>query len=356
MRLIRAGDTGERVRDVQQRLAALKYPIPSDERGGTFGDGTRSAVMGFQQTRGLLVDGIVGDDTWRELVEASWSLGDRVLYLRAPNLRGDDVRDLQDRLGTLGFNVGRVDGIFGPATQTSVREFQRNYGIDDDGIVADTTIRAIKGLPQLSGNTPSGALREREALRRRPRSLAGLRIALDPGHGPEAPGNVGPAGVREDEWCYRLAHRLDAAFAAAGAHVFLTRAEDATPTERERARLANALEADVFLSLHLGGGPASARGAAAFYFGHERFHSAAGLALAEMLLEQICGLGLIDARTHTKTFPVLRETRMPAVVLEPGYVTNPDEESLLAGEDFQAALAIAILESLARFVRAPAAP
>ncbi|MFA5890603.1 MAG: peptidoglycan-binding protein [Actinomycetota bacterium] len=354
MRLIRSGDTGERVRDVQQRLAALKYTIPSDERGGTFGEGTHAAVRAFQQARGLLVDGIVGDDSWRELVEASRHLGDRVLYLRAPNLRGDDVRELQDRLATLGFDVGRIDGIFGLGTQKAVREFQSNYGIPDDGIVADATIRALKGLPQLSGDTPSGALRERETLRRQPRSLAGLRVALDPGHGPDDPGNIGSAGLREDIWCFGLAHQLDAALSAAGAHVFLTRGESASPAERERARLANALEADVYLSLHLGGGPSSARGAAAFYFGHERFHSAAGLQLAELLLEHVCALGIIDARTHAKTFPVLRETRMPAVVLEPGYATNSDEESLLADAEFQANLTVAIVEALARFARAPA--
>ena len=108
MEIIRLGDRGDAVLDVQRRLGALGYSFPPDERSGVFGPATDQAVRAFQQKRGLLVDGLVGVDTWRELVEASWRLGDRVLYLRAPHVRGDDVRDLQDRLATLGFDVGRV--------------------------------------------------------------------------------------------------------------------------------------------------------------------------------------------------------------------------------------------------------
>jgi len=76
--------------------------------------------------------------------------------------------------------------------------------------------------------------------------------------------------------------------------------------------------------------------------------------VANLLLEQVCALGLIDGRTHAKTFPVLRETRMPAVVLESGYITNPDEERLLADPHFQQQLAGAIAEGLRRFAREPA--
>ena len=51
--------------------------------------------------------------TWTALVEAGWTLGDRLLMITAPNLRGEDVAELQRILARLGFNCGRVDGIFG---------------------------------------------------------------------------------------------------------------------------------------------------------------------------------------------------------------------------------------------------
>jgi N-acetylmuramoyl-L-alanine amidase len=354
MRVIREGDRGQSVSDVQRRLAAAGHA--ADESPGIFGPATSRAVRAFQQARGLLVDGIVGEDTWRALVEASWKLGDRVLYLSAPHLRGDDVRDLQDRLATLGFNTGRTDGIFGPSTEGAVREFQRNYGIPPDGIVAVHTVRALTGLPRMAaGDLPIGVLREREALRRRmPASLAGLRIVLDPGHGHTDRGFTGPSGAHEDELCLSIAGRLEATLTAAGAQVFMTRRPEDDPDAAERAVLANTLDADVFLAIHLGGAEPSAGGAAAFYFGHERFRSEAGMRLAELLLEEVCALGFIDGRAHAKTYPILRETRMPAVVLEPGHITNAEEERLLVDPAFQQRLADAIADALARFVREPA--
>ena len=72
----------------------------------------------FQEHRGLRSDGVCGPQTWSALVEAGRVLGDRLLYYRNPMLRGDDVATLQRQLGALGFDAGRVDGIFGSAPTT----------------------------------------------------------------------------------------------------------------------------------------------------------------------------------------------------------------------------------------------
>lgn len=356
MRVIREGDRGRQVADVQRRLASLGHPTADKELTGVFGPETKTRVMAFQQERGLSVDGVVGDETWRQLVEASWRLGDRVLYLAAPHLRGDDVRDLQDRLATLGFNSGRTDGIFGPQTETAVRDFQRNYGLPPDGIIAAQSVRALTGLPRMASDLPIGVLREREALRRRTATgIAGLRVVVDPGHGGDDQGSIGPAGAREADVCFAIATALEAALTASGTQVFLTRRHGDGPSDAQRATLANTLEADLFVAIHSGGAEPSARGASAYYFGHERFHSEIGMRVAELLLEHVCSLGFIDGRAHAKTFPVLRETRMPAVMLEAGYITHPDEERLLADPAFQQKLATAIAEALRRFAREPAA-
>ncbi|MDQ3757231.1 MAG: peptidoglycan-binding protein, partial [Actinomycetota bacterium] len=66
---------------------------------GTYGFGTEGAVRAFQQARGLRADGICGRETWSALVEAGYRLGDRLLFLRQPMLRGDDVAALQRQLG-----------------------------------------------------------------------------------------------------------------------------------------------------------------------------------------------------------------------------------------------------------------
>ena len=123
MRTIQSQDRGEDVRDVQQRLIALGARVEGDELEGLFGPSTKAAVRAFQQRRGLFVDGKVGPETWAELVEAGYGLGDRVVYLRYPMFRGDDVRDLQGKLNALGFHAGRADGIFGERCDRAVRDF-----------------------------------------------------------------------------------------------------------------------------------------------------------------------------------------------------------------------------------------
>jgi N-acetylmuramoyl-L-alanine amidase len=119
------GAEGPAVADLQRRLSRLGLPLGIDHEG-TFGPGTRAAVEAFQHRRGLRIDGVCGPQTWSALVEAGCRLGDRFLYRRSPMLRGDDVAELQQRLSALGFDTGRVDGIFGDQTSIALGDFQRN--------------------------------------------------------------------------------------------------------------------------------------------------------------------------------------------------------------------------------------
>jgi N-acetylmuramoyl-L-alanine amidase len=351
---IAEGARGSGVRDVQLRLMALGYGIDDPERTGIFGSSTLEAVRAFQQQRGLVVDGVVGRETWRALVEASWKLGDRTLYVRAPHIRGDDVRELQERLNALGFDAGRVDGIFGQRTARALTDFQRNYGLPADGIAGDSTFRSLAGLPHLAGDLPVATVREREALRRMRPTVAGLVVVVDPGHGGEDAGFVGPSGTREDEVAFGICRRLEAALAASGAEVFLTRDGASGPPDHQRTALANTLGADLFLSVHAGGSSdEEACGAATYYFGHERFRSEAGARLAECIQDEITAIGLTNGRTHPKTWGVLRETQMPAVQVEPCFLTNPAEEVLLVDPAFQRRVAEAIAAALRRFAHQP---
>src|SRR4029077_5089017 len=136
---LRPGASGEAVRDLQQRLAGSGHPPMGDEPGA-YGPGTQAAVRTFQLARGLRVDGVCGPQTWSALVEAGYHLGDRHLYLRQPMLRGDDVGELQQRLGALGFDAGRTDGKLGPLTEAALRDFQRNAGLTVDGVCGPSTL------------------------------------------------------------------------------------------------------------------------------------------------------------------------------------------------------------------------
>ncbi len=354
--LIRPGQRSREVRDVQRRLIALDHQIDPAELDGRFGESTLAAIRSFQEARGLVADGLVGDETWRELVEASWDLGDRTLYLRAPPLRGDDVRVLQERLGALGFDVGRVDGIFGPRTARAVREFQDNYGIPSDAIVGRSTLRALAGLPALGGATSAASLREREELRRFGPTVAGLHVVLDPGHGGDDEGFVGPAATREPDACMAIARRLESVLTASGVIVYPTHEPGASTTDSQRAALANALGADLYIAIHAAGSDdRSRRGAAAYYFGHERFRSEAGARLADCIHAELLAAGAEDAGVHAKQYAILRETRMPAVQIEPAHITNPDDERKIADPAYQRLVAEAIAAGLREFARRPVA-
>lgn len=140
------GVRGPAVEDIQRRLLGLGYDLGPTGVDGVFLGMTRDAVTAFQMEHGLLEDGAVGDETWNALVDATFTLGDRMLYLRLPYFHGRDVTALQEALNTLGFSSGLPDGIFGAFTERAVREFQLNCGQPADGIVGPETVRAITGL------------------------------------------------------------------------------------------------------------------------------------------------------------------------------------------------------------------
>ena len=115
---IREGATGAAVEDIQERLASLGYEIDAAERDAkSFGSSTTSAVARFRIDHNMPLGGEIDSATWIELVDAGYEMGDRTLYLRLPNLHGNDVRELQERLNILGFSCGEPDGCFGVHTE-----------------------------------------------------------------------------------------------------------------------------------------------------------------------------------------------------------------------------------------------
>ena len=149
---LRAGDRGAAVTEIRAALAALGMLDNPDEDLNTgrhvaldvFDDELDEAVRAFQQHRGLLVDGVVGEATYRALKEASYRLGARTLYHQfgAP-LYGDDVATLQARLQDLGFYTDLVDGHFGLQTHNALMSYQREYGLSADGICGPETLRSL---------------------------------------------------------------------------------------------------------------------------------------------------------------------------------------------------------------------
>ena len=353
MRLIHRGDRGAAVRDIQRRLLALGVRIDGDELGGLFGPSTEAAVRAFQQRRGLPSDGLIGPDTWGQLVEAGYRIGDRTLYLRSPFFRGDDVSQIQRLLNQLGFDAGREDGILGEGTGRAIVEFQRNVGIKPDGIVGPEVVRALERIRPATPGPSRAVVREAETIATMTATLAGSRIAIDPGHGPDDPGHIGPSGLSEGEIAVLLASDLADELAAHGAIPSILRSVDETPSASERARAANELGAALCISVHMNGGEPMAEGCTCFFYGTEETFSPAGQRLAELVQDAVTeGLGLKDGRTHRLAVALLRETRMPAIQVEPCFITNPSEEAIVTDPPRRRALAAAIAAGIEAFFEA----
>jgi peptidoglycan hydrolase-like protein with peptidoglycan-binding domain len=157
MRPVRPGDRGPAVEDIQRRLLVLGFDLGRTGVDGVFLGATTEAVRSFQLEHDLSEDGTVGERTWSALVDASFSLGDRMLYLRLPHFHGHDVAVLQQALNVLGFSCGDEDGIFGAFTERAAREFQRNAGVSSDGIVGANSVRAIVNLRHVWEGKTAGA-------------------------------------------------------------------------------------------------------------------------------------------------------------------------------------------------------
>lgn len=299
------GDIGPEVVDLHLRLASLGFRV--ENGADSFLEETKLALSEFQRSRGLDPDGVCNPQTWRALVEAEHQFGDRALYLTSPMMRGDDVAALQLRLGTLGFNAGRVDGIFGPNTQSALREFQRNVELVVDGVCARDTVTHLSRLVSRGTTISVAGIRERESLRTRSTEFAGLRVSI----------------VHQDS-ASTIAGSLGADLQAAHAIVAIS----ADPDWSALAAFTNAFEADVCLAIEL----VDSVCIDLAYFGTDGFESSNGRMLAEELLRQFPhapGWSLTTA--HPMRLPILRETRCPTVRLKLGPASEINEiHSLIA--------------------------
>lgn len=284
------GAHGAAVRDLHARLGRLGVAVapPLD----VFGAATRAAVESFQRRRGLPITGFVDRTTWQVLVEAGHELGSRRLVVERPMLRGDDVADVQQQLAAMGFDAGRVDGIYGPLTAAAVAEFQRNFGLVADGVVGAVTVEALGQVsPRRDGVTLVTDVRAAEQL-----VTPVSAIAL---------GDLGS--------CRTLVTALSEALSAQGLTTTFVVEEEG---ESAHAAAANELAGPCYLGLR--GSRDVTESRTLFYKGYSTA-SSSGAALARSIASALSKLEHVGVTTSTgMATPVLRETQMTAVVVELG--------------------------------------
>jgi N-acetylmuramoyl-L-alanine amidase len=169
-----------------------------------------------------------------------------------------------------------------------------------------------------------------------------LKVCIDAGHGGRDRSNVGPTGYVEADGALSMALACRRLLTLAGLDVIMTRADDrdlcpdATYSQAKdlcaRADFANAQNADLFISVHTNAADnANAKGTEAFCYRWNTEAHKLAIALEEAVVEK---LGTVSRGAKERNFAVLRETDMPAALVEVAFHSNPAEEALLKDESF----------------------
>jgi N-acetylmuramoyl-L-alanine amidase len=166
-------------------------------------------------------------------------------------------------------------------------------------------------------------------------SLFGKTIVLDAGHGGH---DVGAKGLEyvEKDLCLKLCQTLQQQLEARGARVIMTRPSDTYVSLGERCVIANSSNADLFISIHLNSTPTrnSATGTETYW------HTPQSQRLARALHRRVVSVvGSQDRGIRNRRFYVIRNTEMPSVLLEIGFINNKNDEALISQSQFQQNLA-----------------
>lgn len=195
--------------------------------------------------------------------------------------------------------------------------------------------------------------------------LSGRIIVIDPGHGGDDPGTVGCYGIKEKVVTMEIGRRAATAFRQAGAQVVLTRYGDREPAIpgmgngkkikapdlARRVNLANRCGAQLFLSIHLNNFSKSGECGAQVFYQKGSLKSKKLAAVVQSALDH--QLMNSERQALAGNFYVCRNTRMPAIIVEAGFLSNAKESRQLTRSDYQKRIARAILQGVLNYYKSP---
>jgi len=182
------------------------------------------------------------------------------------------------------------------------------------------------------------------------RQIDRKRITLDPGHGGEDPGGIGSHGTEEKDITLSLALKLQKLMRDSGMEVQMTRTDDMQIQLRPRVAMGDDFDSDVFISIHTNAiSNPKINGIETYYFTPQ------SLPLARAVHRQlVTKLGRPDRGVRRNNFVVVKYNKMPACLVEIGYLTNPTEEKLLKSPAYQQKAAEAILAGVQDYFKSKA--
>lgn len=173
-------------------------------------------------------------------------------------------------------------------------------------------------------------------------------IFLDPGHGGNDHGAVGPTGLMEKNVTLNIAMKVREILKNHGIDARLTRGDDSRIELLERVRMANQSNADYFVSIHINSASSpTATGTETYAYPY----STKGMELSKNIQRNLVKeIGLADRGVKAANFYVLRETKMPAALAEVAFINNPQEEKLLRDSNFLSKAALGIAKGILEYV------
>ncbi len=183
-----------------------------------------------------------------------------------------------------------------------------------------------------------------------PSPLAGKIIVIDPGHGGSNSGATGVTGLVEKHLVLDVSLRLAAKLRQAGATVVMTRSDDSTVYLAQRVAIAEAARAHAFVSIHANAHPdRNVSGTETYYFRGRVNDTESYYLAAHLQNELVKALGLRNIGVKHGNFHVIRETTMPAALVELAFLSNRNDEALMWTSQFRENSAQAIFRGLERF-------
>ncbi|ULO09247.1 N-acetylmuramoyl-L-alanine amidase [Paenibacillus sp. 19GGS1-52] len=184
-----------------------------------------------------------------------------------------------------------------------------------------------------------------------PPATSGKRlVVIDAGHGGKDPGSVSLNKHSEKDFTLATVLKVAELLKNEPNIAFvLTRSDDSYPTLQQRAKIANDLKADLFLSIHANSIPT---GSTSNPSGFETYYSRPeSLQFATTVHKHLVpASGLSDRGIRKSSLYVTRETKMPAILLECGYLSNANDESLLYSADYQQRIAAAVVAGIKEYL------
>lgn len=243
---------------------------------------------------------------------------------------------------------------------------------------SDAPMPSVPDAPESSGNgetAPASTSGERVTftLMRRAQPLAGVKIGIDPGHQARgnseretvAPGSSetkakvssGTTGVatRIPEYVtvLEISLKLRDALASQGAEVYMTReTHDVNLSNQERAQMMNALGVDLVLRIHCDGAENHAKHGIALYCSRSNYIAGESYRAAEAILPRVCEATGAQANgiVQNDSYTGQNWSTVPCVMVECGFLSNPDEDVLLNDEDYQWKIATGLTNGIIDYI------